>query len=260
MQTIGQMSCNPAMGGIAKGQIIREIDALGGYSGEITDKTMIQFKMLNKSKGPAMWSPRAQSDRMRFAEEWRFRLEDTKNVDFWQDMVVDLILKKNKVHGVKTALGIDIKSECVILTNGTFLNGQIHVGAKQFRGGRSGESASHGISESLKKAGFKTGRMKTGTPPRVDGRTINFNLLEEDHGDSDPKTFSFLNNYNVENQVPCHLCYTNKKVHKILEDGFSQSPLFNGSIAAVGPRYCPSIEDKINRFSDKDRHQIFVEQ
>ena len=259
MQTIGQMSCNPAMGGIAKGQIIREIDALGGYSGEITDKTMIQFKMLNKSKGPAMWSPRAQSDRMRFAEEWRFRLENTENVDFWQDMVVDLILEKNKVHGVKTALGIEIKSKCVILTNGTFLNGQIHVGAKQFRGGRSGESASHGISESLKKAGFKTGRMKTGTPPRVDGRTIDFNLLEEDHGDGDPKTFSFLNNYTLKNQVPCHLCYTNKKVHKILEDGFSQSPLFNGSIEGVGPRYCPSIEDKINRFSDKDRHQIFVE-
>ena len=259
MQTIGQMSCNPAMGGIAKGQIIREIDALGGYSGEITDKTMIQFKMLNKSKGPAMWSPRAQSDRMRFAEEWRFKLENTKNVDFWQDMVVDLIIQKNKIIGVVTALGIEIKSECVILTNGTFLNGQIHVGAKQFRGGRSGESASHGISESLKKAGFTTGRMKTGTPPRVDGRSINFNLLKEDHGDQNPGTFSFLNNYKLTNQVPCHLCYTNKTVHKILQDGFDQSPLFNGSIRGVGPRYCPSIEDKIDRFKDKDRHQIFVE-
>jgi tRNA uridine 5-carboxymethylaminomethyl modification enzyme len=259
MQTIGQMSCNPAMGGIAKGQIIREIDALGGYSGEITDKTMIQFKMLNKSKGPAMWSPRAQSDRMRFAEEWRFKLENTPNVDFWQDMVVDLVIDKSKIVGIITALGIEIKSECVVLTNGTFLNGQIHVGPKQFRGGRSGESASHGISESLKKAGFKTGRMKTGTPPRVDGRSINFNLLEEDNGDQSPKTFSFLNNYTLQNQVPCHLCYTNKKVHKILQDGFNQSPLFNGSISGVGPRYCPSIEDKIDRFKDKDRHQIFVE-
>ena len=259
MQTIGQMSCNPAMGGIAKGQIIREIDALGGYSGEITDKTMIQFKMLNKSKGPAMWSPRAQSDRMRFAEEWRFKLENTKNVDFWQDMVVDLIIHKNKIIGVVTTLGIEIKSECVILTNGTFLNGQIHVGSKQFRGGRSGESASHGISESLKKAGFTTGRMKTGTPPRVDGRSINFNLLKEDHGDQNPSTFSFLNNYKLTDQVPCHLCYTNKTVHKILQDGFDQSPLFNGSIRGVGPRYCPSIEDKIDRFKDKDRHQIFVE-
>ena len=259
MQTIGQMSCNPAMGGIAKGQIIREIDALGGYSGEITDKTMIQFKMLNKSKGPAMWSPRAQSDRMRFAEEWRFKLENTPNVDFWQDMVVDLIIHKNKTKGVITALGMEIKSECVILTNGTFLNGQIHVGAKQFKGGRSGESASYGISESLKKAGFQTGRMKTGTPPRVDGRSINFNLLEEDHGDKNPKTFSFLNNSKLENQVPCHLCYTNKEVHKILQKSFSQSPLFNGAIKGVGPRYCPSIEDKIDRFKEKDRHQIFVE-
>ncbi|MBE37332.1 MAG: tRNA uridine-5-carboxymethylaminomethyl(34) synthesis enzyme MnmG [Flavobacteriales bacterium] len=259
MQTIGQMSCNPAMGGIAKGQIIREIDALGGYSGEITDKTMIQFKMLNKSKGPAMWSPRAQSDRMRFAEEWRFRLENTNNVDFWQDMVIDLIIEKGRIKGVVTALGIKINSECVILTNGTFLNGQIHVGQKQFKGGRSGESASYGISASLKKAGFKTGRMKTGTPPRVDGRTINFNLLEEDRGDEQPKTFSFLNNTSVQNQVPCHLCYTNKQVHKILENGFKKSPLFDGSIKGVGPRYCPSIEDKINRFKDKERHQIFVE-
>ena len=259
MQTIGQMSCNPAMGGIAKGQIIREIDALGGYSAEITDKTMIQFKMLNKSKGPAMWSPRAQSDRMRFAEEWRFRLEKTENVDFWQDMVVDLIVKKNKIKGVITALGVNINAKCVILTNGTFLNGQIHVGKKQFKGGRSGESASYGISETLKNLGFSTGRMKTGTPPRVDGRTINFKMLQEDHGDKNPGSFSFMSKLKLEKQVPCHLCYTNKKVHEILENGFKQSPLFDGSIKGIGPRYCPSIEDKIFRFKEKDRHQIFVE-
>ncbi len=259
MQTIGQMSCNPAMGGIAKGQIIREIDALGGYSAEITDKTMIQFKMLNKSKGPAMWSPRAQSDRMHFAQEWRVKLESIENVDFWQDMVTDLIIKNKKIDGVITALGMAIQAKCVILTNGTFLNGQIHVGKKQFKGGRSGEAASYGISESLRKAGFKTGRMKTGTPPRIDGRTIDFNLLEEDAGDSNPKTFSFLNEYRVQNQIPCHICYTNEKVHKILEDGFKKSPLFNGEITGSGPRYCPSIEDKITRFREKDRHQIFVE-
>ena len=259
MQTIGQMSCNPAMGGIAKGQIIREIDALGGYSAEITDKTMIQFKMLNKSKGPAMWSPRAQSDRMRFAEEWRFRLEKTENVDFWQDMVVDLIVKKNKIQGVVTALGVNINAKCVILTNGTFLNGQIHVGKKQFKGGRSGESASYGISETLKNLGFSTGRMKTGTPPRVDGRTINFKMLQEDHGDKTPGSFSFMSKLKLKKQIPCHLCYTNKKVHEILENGFKQSPLFDGSIKGIGPRYCPSIEDKIFRFKEKDRHQIFVE-
>ena len=259
MQTIGQMSCNPAMGGIAKGQIIREIDALGGYSGEITDKTMIQFKMLNKSKGPAMWSPRAQSDRMKFAEEWRFRLEQTNNVDFWQDMVVDLIIERKRVVGVVTAIGMKIQAKCVILTNGTFLNGKIHVGAKQFKGGRSGESASYGISESLKTLGFETGRMKTGTPPRVDGRTINFNLLEKDEGDKNPKQFSFLQGAPLKKQVPCYLCYTNKTVHQILEKSFKKSPLFNGSITATGPRYCPSIEDKINRFRERDRHQIFVE-
>ncbi len=259
MQTIGQMSCNPAMGGIAKGQIIREIDALGGYSGEITDKTMIQFKMLNKSKGPAMWSPRAQSDRMRFAEEWRLKLESIDNVDFWQDMVTDLIIEKRVVVGVLTMLGLTIKSKCVILTNGTFLNGKIHVGNQNFKGGRSGESASFGISDSLKKAGFFTGRMKTGTPPRLDGRTINYNRLEEDSGDSDPKTFSFLNNNRLENQLPCHICYTNKEVHDILESGFKSSPLFNGAIKGSGPRYCPSIEDKISRFKDKERHQIFIE-
>ncbi len=259
MQTIGQMSCNPAMGGIAKGQIIREIDALGGYSGEITDKTMIQFKMLNKSKGPAMWSPRAQNDRMRFAEEWRLKLESIDNVDFWQDMVTDLIIEKRVVVGVATMLGLTIKSKCVILTNGTFLNGKIHVGNQNFKGGRSGESASFGISDSLKKAGFFTGRMKTGTPPRLDGRTINFNRLEEDSGDGDPKTFSFLNNNRLENQLPCHICYTNKEVHDILESGFKSSPLFNGAIKGSGPRYCPSIEDKISRFKDKERHQIFIE-
>ncbi len=259
MQTIGQMSCNPAMGGIAKGQIIREIDALGGYSGEITDKTMIQFKMLNKSKGPAMWSPRAQSDRMRFAQEWRIKLESIGNLDFWQDMVTDLIIKNKKIKGVVTALGMTIEAQCVILTNGTFLNGQIHVGKKQFKGGRSGESASYGISESLKKVGFQTGRMKTGTPPRIDGRSINFDLLEEDAGDPNPKTFSFLNKYTIQDQSPCHICYTNKKVHEILENGFKKSPLFNGEITGSGPRYCPSIEDKITRFREKDRHQIFVE-
>ena len=259
MQTIGQMSCNPAMGGIAKGQIIREIDALGGFSAEITDKTMIQFKMLNKSKGPAMWSPRAQSDRMEFAKEWRLKLESIENLDFWQDMVIDLNINEGKITGVSTALGIDIKSKCVILTNGTFLNGQIHVGQKQFKGGRSGESAAYGISESLKHAGFKTGRMKTGTPPRVDGRSINFNSLEKDSGDKDPRNFSFLNEYKILKQEPCYICYTNKDVHKILEKGFAKSPLFDGSIIGSGPRYCPSIEDKITRFKERDKHQIFVE-
>ena len=259
MQTIGQMSCNPAMGGIAKGQIVREIDALGGYSGEITDATMIQFKMLNKSKGPAMWSPRSQNDRMRFAEAWRLKLESIENVDFWQDMVVDLIIKKNRIQGVSTSLGMIINSKCVILTNGTFLNGQIHVGKKKFKGGRSGESASYGISDSLKKAGFETGRMKTGTPPRLDGRTINFKLLEEDHGDKKPKNFSFLNKHKLTTQKPCYMCYTNKEVHGVLEKGFKNSPLFDGSIKGAGPRYCPSIEDKITRFSEKDRHQIFIE-
>ena len=259
MQTIGQMSCNPAMGGIAKGQIVREIDALGGFSGEITDKTMIQFKMLNQSKGPAMWSPRAQSDRMEFAKEWRLKLESIENVDFWQDMVIDLVIKNKKITAIKTALGMTIKAKCVILTNGTFLNGKIHVGQKKFKGGRSGESASYGISESLINAGFKTGRMKTGTPPRVDGRSINFNLLEKDCGDEDAKNFSFLNEYQITNQVPCYISYTNKKVHKILQEGFKKSPLFDGSIQGLGPRYCPSIEDKITRFKEKERHQIFVE-
>ena len=259
MQTIGQMSCNPAMGGIAKGQIIREIDALGGLSGVVTDKTMIQFKMLNKSKGPAMWSPRAQSDRVKFAIEWRVQLEKIENIDFWQDMVIDLIIDNNRAVGVLTALGMSIRGACVILTNGTFLNGLIHVGEKNFKGGRSGESAAYGISDSLKKRGFQTGRMKTGTPPRVDGRTINFNSLQEDSGDKDPKTFSFLSTKSTKKQVPCHICYTNEKVHDILKGGFKNSPLFNGSIQGAGPRYCPSIEDKITRFENKDRHQIFVE-
>ncbi len=259
LQTIGQMSCNPAMGGIAKGQIIREIDALGGYSAIITDKTMIQFKMLNKSKGPAMWSPRAQSDRMQFAHAWRVQLENLINLDFWQDMVVDLIIKNGVIKGVITALGTKIFAKCVILTNGTFLNGEIHVGEKQFKGGRSGERASYGISAALEKAGFKTGRMKTGTPPRIDGRTINYNKLEEDAGDIEPKNFSFLKQDNVTDQVPCHIGYTNKKVHEILEKGFKMSPLFNGNIKGLGPRYCPSIEDKITRFNEKEQHQIFVE-
>ena len=259
MQTIGQMSCNPAMGGIAKGQIIREIDALGGLSGEITDKTMIQFKMLNKSKGPAMWSPRAQSDRVKFAIEWRVQLEKIKNIDFWQDMVVDLVINKKKISGVITALGATIKSHCVILTNGTFLNGLIHVGKKNFKGGRSGESSAYGISSALKKHGFQTGRMKTGTPPRVDGRSINLNLLQEDNGDNNPKTFSFLNKTSLKKQAPCYISYTNEDVHKILKDSFQSSPLFNGAIKGTGPRYCPSIEDKIIRFATKDRHQVFVE-
>jgi tRNA uridine 5-carboxymethylaminomethyl modification enzyme len=259
LQTIGQMSCNPAMGGIAKGQIIREIDALGGFSGEITDKTMIQFKMLNKSKGPAMWSPRAQSDRMKFAHEWRIKLESLTNLDFWQDTVVDLKIKQGKVVGVETALGVFIKSSSVILTNGTFLNGRIHVGEKQFKGGRSAEPASYGISETLEKIGFKTGRMKTGTPPRVDGRSIDFSKLTLDHGDTDPQSFSFLTTKKIQAQLPCHICYTNKKTHEVLEKGFAKSPLFKGAIKGLGPRYCPSIEDKITRFKDKDRHQIFVE-
>ena len=259
MQTIGQMSCNPAMGGIAKGQIIREIDALGGFSAEITDETMIQFKMLNKSKGPAMWSPRAQSDRMKFAHAWRIKLESIQNIDFWQDMVVDLIIKNNKISGVHTSMGINIMAKCVILTNGTFLNGLIHVGNKQFKGGRSGESASYGLSETLKQIGFKTGRMKTGTPPRVDGRSLNYSKFTEDCGDKEPGTFSYLNQTKLIKQHPCYICYTNPQTHKILEAGFARSPLFKGAIKGLGPRYCPSIEDKITRFKEKDRHQIFIE-
>ena len=259
LQVLGQMSCNPAMGGIAKGQIVREIDALGGYSGIVTDHSMIQFKMLNKSKGPAMWSPRAQSDRMRFAEKWRLMLEETENVDFFQDMVNGLLVEKNKVVGVKTGLGLEIKSKSVILTNGTFLNGLIHVGEKQLGGGRMGEKAATGITEQLVDLGFDSGRMKTGTPPRVDGRSLNYDAMIEQPGDENPEKFSFLNTPKLTQQRSCWMTYTNPEVHDLLREGFDRSPMFNGSIQSTGPRYCPSIEDKINRFAERDRHQIFVE-
>jgi tRNA uridine 5-carboxymethylaminomethyl modification enzyme len=259
MQTIAQMSCNPAMGGVAKGQIVREIDALGGYSGIITDQTMIQFRMLNRSKGPAMWSPRAQSDRMRFAEQWRLKLEKTPNVDFWQDMVCDLIIKNNKVCGVKTSMGIEIESDTVILTNGTFLNGKIHIGEKQFGGGRSGERPATGLTETLERLGFQSGRMKTGTPPRIDGRSLDYTKMEEQAGDENPSKFSFLDTQKLERQRSCHITYTNNNVHDVLKTGFEKSPMFAGRIQGLGPRYCPSIEDKIERFSERDRHQIFVE-
>lgn len=259
LQTIAQMSCNPAMGGIAKGQIVREIDALGGYSGIITDKTMIQFKMLNQSKGPAMWSPRAQSDRMRFAEEWRLSLERTENVDFFQDMVKNLIVENGKVCGVITAMGMKIRSKTVILTNGTFLNGLIHIGEKQFGGGRMGESAAFGITEQLVDLGFEAGRMKTGTPPRVDGRSIDYSKMIEQPGDENPSKFSYTNTLKLTKQRSCWITYTNQEVHDLLREGFDRSPMFNGTIKSTGPRYCPSIEDKINRFADKDRHQIFAE-
>ena len=259
LQTIAQMSCNPAMGGIAKGQIVREIDALGGYSGIITDKTMIQFKMLNQSKGPAMWSPRAQSDRMRFAEEWRLSLERTENVDFFQDMVKNLIVENGKVCGVITAMGMKIRSKTVILTNGTFLNGLIHIGEKQFGGGRMGESAAFGITEQLVDLGFEAGRMKTGTPPRVDGRSIDYSKMIEQPGDESPSKFSYTNTPKLTKQRSCWITYTNQEVHDLLREGFDRSPMFNGTIKSTGPRYCPSIEDKINRFADKDRHQIFAE-
>ncbi|MFV0210113.1 tRNA uridine-5-carboxymethylaminomethyl(34) synthesis enzyme MnmG [Empedobacter falsenii] len=259
LQTIAQMSCNPAMGGIAKGQIVREIDALGGYSGIITDKTMIQFKMLNQSKGPAMWSPRAQSDRMRFAEEWRLSLERTENVDFFQDMVKNLIVENGKVCGVITAMGMKIRSKTVILTNGTFLNGLIHIGEKQFGGGRMGESAAFGITEQLVDLGFEAGRMKTGTPPRVDGRSIDYSKMIEQPGDKNPSKFSYTNTPKLTKQRSCWITYTNQEVHDLLREGFDRSPMFNGTIKSTGPRYCPSIEDKINRFADKDRHQIFAE-
>lgn len=260
MNTIAQMSCNPAMGGIAKGQIIREIDALGGYSGIITDKTMIQFRMLNRSKGPAMWSPRAQSDRMRFAEEWRLTLESIKNIDFWQEFVTEILIEHGKLKGVKTGMGIEIRSKAVILTNGTFLNGLIHVGEKQFGGGRAGERSSKGITEQLIRLGFESGRMKTGTPPRVDGRSLDYSKMEEQEGDPVPGKFSFLHSTtSLTQQRSCHITYTNTEVHEILQTGFEKSPMFTGRIQGIGPRYCPSIEDKINRFSDRDRHQIFVE-
>ena len=259
MQTIAQMSCNPAMGGVAKGQIVREVDALGGYSGIITDKTMIQFRMLNRSKGPAMWSPRAQSDRLRFAEEWRLMLEATPNVDFWQDMVDSLIVKNGKVLGVTTSMGQKIAAKTVVLTNGTFLNGTIHIGEKQFGGGRSGERAATGLTETLVTLGFESGRMKTGTPPRVDGRSLDYSKMEEQAGDSNPGKFSYMDTPKLENQRSCHITYTNPDVHDILKTGFEQSPMFAGRIQGLGPRYCPSIEDKIERFSERNRHQIFVE-
>ena len=259
MQTIAQMSCNPAMGGVAKGQIVREIDALGGYSGIITDKTMIQFRMLNRSKGPAMWSPRAQSDRMRFAEEWRLTLESIENVDFWQDMVTDLIVENGKVVGLKTGMEIVIKANSVILTNGTFLNGTIHIGEKQFGGGRTGERAATGLTACLNALGFESGRMKTGTPPRVDGRSLDYSKMEEQAGDINPSKFSFIDTPQLQTQRSCHITYTNEKVHDVLRTGFEKSPMFNGRIQGLGPRYCPSIEDKIERFSERNRHQIFVE-
>lgn len=260
MNTIAQMSCNPAMGGVAKGQIVREIDALGGYSGIITDKTMIQFRMLNRSKGPAMWSPRAQSDRMRFAEEWRMTLESLPNVDFWQEMIKGIIVENKQVKGVITSLGIEIRSKAVVLTNGTFLNGVIHIGEKKFGGGRTSEGAATGITEQLVGLGFKAGRMKTGTPPRVDGRSLDYSKMEEQKGDENPEKFSYLNETEpLKTQRSCWITYTNKEVHNILETGFDRSPMFNGRIQGIGPRYCPSIEDKINRFSERDRHQIFVE-
>ncbi|OUX38495.1 MAG: tRNA uridine-5-carboxymethylaminomethyl(34) synthesis enzyme MnmG [Kiritimatiellaceae bacterium TMED266] len=260
LQNIAQMSCNPAMGGIAKGQILREIDALGGYSGIVTDNTAIQFKMLNKSKGPAMWSPRAQSDRMRFAEAWRLRLEETQNVDFYQEMVTDLLFDKDRVCGVKTSLGLEVFAKSVVLTSGTFLNGLIHIGEKQFGGGRAGESASFGITERLVERGFISGRMKTGTPPRVDGRSLDYAKMIEQPGDEKPSTFSYLpSTQPLKTQRSCHMTYTNPEVHDLLREGFDRSPMFNGRIQSIGPRYCPSVEDKINRFADKDRHQIFVE-
>ena len=260
LQTIGQMSCNPAMGGIAKGQIVREIDALGGYSGVVSDLTAIQFKMLNKSKGPAMWSPRVQSDRAKFALKWREMLENTPNLDFYQDMVVGLIVEKNTIKGVVTGLGNKIHSHSVILTNGTFLNGLIHVGDKNFGGGRVGEKSSVGITADLESYGFKSGRMKTGTPPRVDGRSLDYSVMEEQPGDKNPAKFSYLESIQpLKHQISCHITYTNKEVHDIMSESFDRSPMFNGSISSTGPRYCPSIEDKINRFAEKDRHQIFVE-
>ena len=259
MMTIAQMSCNPAMGGIAKGQIVREIDALGGMSGIVSDKSMIQFRMLNKSKGPAMWSPRSQNDRMLFSQYWREYLEKNPNVDFWQDMVTGIIISDRVITGVKTGLGIEIKGKSVILTNGTFLNGLIHIGEKRFGGGRIAERAATGITEQLETLGFETGRMKTGTPPRLDGRTINYDKLEEQKGDENPEQFSFLEKSTITKQRSCYITHTNIKVHKTLETGFLKSPLFTGRIKGIGPRYCPSIEDKINRFSERDRHQIFVE-
>ena len=259
MNTIAQMSCNPAMGGVAKGQIVREIDALGGMSGIISDKTMIQFRMLNRSKGPAMWSPRCQSDRMRFAEEWRMTLEQNLNVDFWQDTVSGLLIDGNKVVGVKTQLGVEFKAKSIVLTNGTFLNGLIHIGEKNFGGGRTAEGKATGITEQLVELGFESGRMKTGTPPRVDARSLDFSKMEEQKGDENPSKFSYTNTEPLTKQRSCWITYTNQEVHDVLKTGFDKSPMFAGRIKGLGPRYCPSVEDKINRFADKDRHQIFVE-
>jgi tRNA uridine 5-carboxymethylaminomethyl modification enzyme len=277
MQTIGQMSCNPAMGGIAKGQIVREIDALGGYSGIVSDRSMVQFRMLNRSKGPAMWSPRTQNDRTLFASMWRTMLENTKNVDFWQEMVSGLLVKGGRVLGIRTAMGIDISAKSVVLTNGTFLNGIIHIGEKNFGGGRAGEKAAHGITEQLVEMGFEAGRMKTGTPPRIDGRSLDYTKMEEQKGDEEVTGFSFKKGHNpfakdrassdlssengqvAKGQLSCHITYTNQKVHDILRTGFDKSPMFSGRIKGLGPRYCPSVEDKIDRFADKERHQLFVE-
>ena len=259
MNTIAQMSCNPAMGGIAKGQIVREIDALGGMSGIISDKSMIQFRMLNLSKGPAMWSPRTQNDRMRFAEEWRLALEHNPKVDFWQEMVTGLLVENNQIKGVKTSLGLEIKAKTVVLTNGTFLNGLIHIGEKNFGGGRTGERSATGITEQLVQLGFEAGRMKTGTPPRVDARSLDFSKMEEQKGDANPGKFSFSDTSALTKQRSCYITYTNQSVHETLQTGFEKSPMFNGRIQGVGPRYCPSIEDKINRFAERERHQIFVE-
>ena len=259
MQTIGQMSCNPAMGGIAKGQIVREIDALGGYSGIIADKSAIQFKMLNLSKGPAMWSPRTQNDRMLFAEEWRLALENTPNLDFFQDMVKNIIIENGKVAGVITNIGVEIRGKTVVLTNGTFLNGLIHIGEKQFGGGRMGEPKAFGITEQLVSLGFQAGRMKTGTPVRVDGRSLDYSKMEEQKGDENPQKFSYLDTPKLKEQRSCYITYTNETVHDILRSGFDRSPMFNGTIQSIGPRYCPSIEDKINRFTERNRHQLFIE-
>ena len=259
MQTIAQMSCNPAMGGVAKGQIVREVDALGGYSGVVTDHTMIQFRMLNRSKGPAMWSPRAQSDRMQFAQKWRLMLEAHPNIDFWQEMVRGIVVKDGRVIGVRTGIGLEIPSKSVVLTNGTFLNGIIHIGEKQFGGGRAGEKAATGITEQLLELGFESGRMKTGTPPRIDGRSLHWDRMELQPGDEQPGKFSYSDTPKLETQRPCHIAYTNPEVHEVLKTGFDKSPMFNGRIRGLGPRYCPSIEDKIDRFSQRERHQLFVE-
>lgn len=259
MNKIAQMSCNPAMGGVAKGQIVREIDALGGMTGIVSDRSMIQFRMLNRSKGAAMWSPRCQSDRMRFAEEWRLILEQNPNVDFWQEMVTGILVEQNRACGVHTSMGLEIRSKSVILTSGTFMNGVIHIGEKQFGGGRAGERASVGITAQLESLGFESGRMKTGTPPRVDGRSLDYSKMEEQPGDENPSKFSFSDTPTLKQQRSCHITYTNPTVHEILATGFEQSPMFQGRIKGLGPRYCPSIEDKINRFAERDRHQIFVE-